>query len=100
MSAADSSRPAGSPSTITTRARPCDSPAVRKRNITGKRTGGSFGGPRPVPRRADEVVAGVEDDVDRADRHRGAAPGHAASPPGGTVEHAGTDRTPTDDQTR
>src|SRR5205085_3804173 len=32
--------PAGSPSTITTRARPCDSPAVRNRNIAGKRTGG------------------------------------------------------------
>src|ERR1043166_5512990 len=31
-----SGRPAGRPSTIATSARPCDSPAVVKRNITGK----------------------------------------------------------------
>src|SRR5438477_11087782 len=81
MSAADSSSPAGSPSTITTRARPCDSPAVRKRNITRKRTGGPFSGPRPISRGSDEIVLEVEDDVDRADGQRGAERERAAASP-------------------
>src|SRR5438270_3930989 len=66
MSAADSSSPAGSPSTITTRARPCDSPAVRKRNITRQRTGGLPGDRRRLGQ-ARHVSVPRDDDVERGE---------------------------------
>src|SRR5690349_13778447 len=61
MSSASRLSPAGRPSTITTRARPCDSPAVRKRNIATKRTGG----PLPARRR---FRSDDERDVDGGER--------------------------------
>ena len=54
MSSAVTGRPAGSPSTITTRARPWDSPAVRKRSIRANLLGGR--GVRRARSRVDRVA--------------------------------------------
>src|ERR1700722_8358706 len=61
MSEAPTGSPAGNPSTITTRARPCDSPAVRKRSTQQRyRTANAVLEPRgPRPRSEDLLVEGV-----------------------------------------
>src|ERR1700722_20514450 len=61
MSEAPTGSPAGNPSTITTRARPCDSPAVKKPSTQQRyRTANAVLEPRgPRPRSEDLLVEGV-----------------------------------------
>src|SRR6185437_2746503 len=82
MSDASTGSPAGNPSTMTTSARPCDSPAVKKRSTQQRYRNGNG-------------VPGLRFRTMASRRHRGAArpapliEGVLPAPVVGHVEHAG-----------